>query len=525
MDTHFHALVLGTGITESIAAAALSKAGLKVVHVDVNHYYGANEASLTSEELLKWIETISTDTDSLSEASASVFGELSHSPRSYSLSLSPSVIVSTGPLISSLIGSGVSRYGGFNLLGNISVYSAAGFKSVPGSKEEIFKSKELSLMDKRRLMRFLTFAGGDFENSPEIQGRENMHFLRFLVDVFSLERRLASALAYALALCISDTELVIPALTRLKRYLRAAGRYGPSPFLVGQYGGMGELAQGFCRVAAVSGGTYILGHDIFSIDMISNEAKSAVIHRLKLDSLPRDLTADIIISSPDILLKYKKSSTDKFDECSTVGLQACCILVVDGSITSIQKFDSTERTIDEAHTENSLGHSRSIDSALLVFPPGELPSGTAQGPVHVLLNGEGTLSCPRGRSILYFSTALDTNAPYDIKTNPEILIRPYITATLSMICTAEFVSPKELFSGFYLKSQHSFSASFQESLKEYGIVVCSSPPAHFAERGDAAAVNAEGIYREVLKRLGRAGSGSETELWPPLPMEPDDADP
>src|SRR5260221_11941563 len=53
-------------------------------------------------------------------------------------------------------------------------------------------------------------------------------------------------------------DATLQALTRLRRYLRSSGRYGASPFLVGHYGGLGEIAQGFCRVSAVNGGLYIL---------------------------------------------------------------------------------------------------------------------------------------------------------------------------------------------------------------------------------------------------------------------------
>ena len=93
-------------------------------------------------------------------------------------------------MIQTLIDSGVSKYVGFRLLDGVSVWqddssSTAGRASeepegprvsgvargkgkgkavrVPGSKEEVFKDKSVSLVDKRRLMRFLMFVGGDFE--------------------------------------------------------------------------------------------------------------------------------------------------------------------------------------------------------------------------------------------------------------------------------------------------------------------------------------------------------------------------
>jgi RAB protein geranylgeranyltransferase component A len=43
-------------------------------------------------------------------------------------------------------------------------------KRVPGSKEEIFKDKSISLLDKRRLMKFFMFAVGDFETDKLLIG-------------------------------------------------------------------------------------------------------------------------------------------------------------------------------------------------------------------------------------------------------------------------------------------------------------------------------------------------------------------
>ena len=82
------------------------------------------------------------------------FNTLPHS-RQYAISLTPSIIPSLGPHIDSLIASGVARYGGFRLLERVAVWDRASssIRSVPGSKEDVFKSKELSLVQKRRLDR------------------------------------------------------------------------------------------------------------------------------------------------------------------------------------------------------------------------------------------------------------------------------------------------------------------------------------------------------------------------------------
>jgi RAB protein geranylgeranyltransferase component A len=45
-------VIYGTGMTESILAGALAKAGKKVIHVDNNDYYGDSDASLNLREFI-----------------------------------------------------------------------------------------------------------------------------------------------------------------------------------------------------------------------------------------------------------------------------------------------------------------------------------------------------------------------------------------------------------------------------------------------------------------------------------------
>lgn len=107
-------------------------------------------------------------------------------------------------MISSLVASGVAKYSGFRLLDCLTVYDKSGaLKSVPGSKEDIFRSKEISLLDKRRLMRFLTFASSDFEGKQELEGKQDLPFPQFLTTVFSLKEETSNVIAYSLAFCLT----------------------------------------------------------------------------------------------------------------------------------------------------------------------------------------------------------------------------------------------------------------------------------------------------------------------------------
>lgn len=126
--------------------------------------------------------------------------------RQYSICLRPAILPSLGPLITGLIASGVAKYSGFKLLDSVNIYDPDGtVKSVPGSKDAIFKSKDISLIEKRRLMRFLTFASGDFEDKPEIEGKEEQPFPEYLKSTFQLSDATVVVIAYALAHCAGSS--------------------------------------------------------------------------------------------------------------------------------------------------------------------------------------------------------------------------------------------------------------------------------------------------------------------------------
>jgi RAB protein geranylgeranyltransferase component A len=84
------------------------------------------------------------------------------------------------------------------------------------------------------------------EEADEV-GKEEGPFPKFLEEAFNLPSNLASQVAYAIAHCSSPMDSTLEALKRTRRYIKSIGRYGSGAFLVGQYGGAGEIAQGFCR--------------------------------------------------------------------------------------------------------------------------------------------------------------------------------------------------------------------------------------------------------------------------------------
>lgn len=78
-------------------------------------------------------------------------------------------------------------------------------------------------------------------------GKEKEPFIDYLQNTFSLPPNMAAQVTYAIAHCSSTEDQTLEALERTRRYLKSIGRYGSGAFLVAQYGGAGEIAQGFCR--------------------------------------------------------------------------------------------------------------------------------------------------------------------------------------------------------------------------------------------------------------------------------------
>lgn len=78
---------------------------------------------------------------------------------------------------------------------------------------------------------------------------------------------------HALALYRDDEYLEQPAIVtirRIKLYADSLSRYGKSPYLYPMYG-LGELPQGFARLSAIYGGTYMLNKQIDEIVLMDGK--------------------------------------------------------------------------------------------------------------------------------------------------------------------------------------------------------------------------------------------------------------
>ncbi|ORY91791.1 GDP dissociation inhibitor-domain-containing protein [Leucosporidium creatinivorum] len=459
--THFNAILVGTGLVESIVAAALSKAGYSVLQLDQQSYYGDTWASLSLQELAEWAS-------SHPSAQCSPPSPPSHllpTGQRFSLSLLPTLLRANGSAIDLLVRSKVASYLSFGLLNGIGLWSAeegegevkgkGRVERVPASKADVFNHPTLSLVEKRRLTKLLLLAAGQdaFEEDQRLKD-PSLTFQDFLQKEVKVSPAVANSLAYALTLCSSSEDLAIPALHRLRSFIHSIGRYGPSPFLVGHYGGAGDLVGGFSRICAVWGGGQILGRPIEALQLDStpgiivppsqapflvhdtlppppskpstsssdSEVKPLGIPVLIESDKPSSVfTADWVVASPSHLPALFPTLPTSTEPPKSVH----AIVILPEPIPFPPPREATEEDYNEP------------DSNLFIFPPKALEESV--GTVTALQVGPGTFAAPAGSYVLYLSAPLlSTPSP---ETDASTLLTPYLTSLLSLSSSSPPLEP------------------------------------------------------------------------------------
>ncbi|GAA5896606.1 uncharacterized protein JCM6883_006958 [Sporobolomyces salmoneus] len=477
--THFNVLIAGTGLAESILAASLSKSGYSVLQLDSASYYGTEHASLSLTELDEWLKQ---QPDGYSSApSTPLDPDLLKLSQRFALSLSPVLLRATGPGIDLLVRSKVATYLQFGLLGGVGLCksdetegegkSKARVERVPASKADVFNDQTLSLVEKRRLTKLLLFAAGQesLEEDKVLVAQPDIAFFEYLKKAYNLSGTVAESLTYALALCSSSTDPALGALRRLRSIIHSVGRYGPSPYLVGHYGGAGDLVGGFSRICAVWGGGQILGRPLAPLELspptgtpVPASQPSFMVHenpppppsnpsddretprslgipvQLEEGEAPTMFTGDWVISSPHLLSTLFPSSDSTPSRRTPTSVNLLAILREPIPFPPPQSSGEGE----EEETPASLS-----DSNLFVFPPSGDPE-VKIGTVTALQLGKGTMSCPDGYHVLYLSAPLLSRSSPPTK-SPETYLTSYLDSLISL-CPVD--TPRPLYTASYFLS-------------------------------------------------------------------------
>jgi hypothetical protein len=212
----------------------------------------------------------------ISAAASCISDNFSRNNYRFALDLAPSLLLSLGPVVASIIKSGVGKkYLEFKAVRATYVAYNDSLLLLPASKGEIFSSQHLSLMDKRCLMKFFKAIGPVSDAGADAGAEKRLRELGHDLDGVSLaelmrrhdlDERLQSFVAFGMA---GVARLIgtsaSDGIASIAAYLQSIGRYSDSsPFLYCCYG-CGEMAQAYCRMAAVYGGIYVLRRSVASI--------------------------------------------------------------------------------------------------------------------------------------------------------------------------------------------------------------------------------------------------------------------
>ncbi|RKP32442.1 hypothetical protein METBISCDRAFT_12095 [Metschnikowia bicuspidata] len=377
-------LILGTGLVESILAAALAWQDVNVLHIDRNSHYGDTCSTLTIDQLKKWCMEVNADRVAhFSDAQIYIPGgkrNNTFTSRDYGVDLSPRIMFAQLDFLALLVKSRVYKYLEFQSLSSFHVFENENFRSKLSNttKEDIFTDQAILLQNKRALMKFLKFVlqdNADESKKELLLANSSTPIETFLKDNFRLESPQTDELVYSIGLCYTKDTRTPEALARIKRFLVSFDVYDSFPAMMLKYGGPGEISQGFCRSAAVADATYKLDTRLVDFDPQEKIAKFDDGSRIKINE-------KLVVSptqTPKFLAKNYAELTEK--------LQTFTV----SRLVTIVRNSCKEWIADKE------------SAAIVVFPPGSLHTKN-QYTVQVIIQNGGSGVCPEGELIWYLHT-------------------------------------------------------------------------------------------------------------------------
>jgi Rab GDP dissociation inhibitor len=262
----YDVVVLGTGLTECILSGVLSVKGKKVLHMDRNDHYGGEAASVNLETLFKKYGNYQAGTEPWKK-----YGR----PNDWNIDLVPKLLMSNGELTNILVSTDVTRYIEFKQIAGSYVQQGSGSRAtvakVPSDAGEALKSPLMGIFEKRRARNFLSWVGSFDEANPSTHNGMNLAqtTMKQVYDKYGLEATTRDFIGHSMALYTTDEYIdkkgmAKDCVERIRLYVNSMARYGKSPYIYPLYG-LGELPQGFARLSAIYGGTYMLNTTIDEI--------------------------------------------------------------------------------------------------------------------------------------------------------------------------------------------------------------------------------------------------------------------
>jgi RAB protein geranylgeranyltransferase component A len=215
--------------------------------------------------------------------------------------------------------------------------------------------------------------------------------MKQVYDKYGLEQTTRDFIGHSMALYATDDYIESKGMAkdcveRIRLYVNSMARYGKSPYIYPLYG-LGELPQGFARLSAIYGGTYMLNTNIDEIKY-ENGKVSGIRATMKErgeegDGMKFETKCSKILADPSYFP----------DKAKVVGhlIKAICIL---------------NHPIDK--TDNS-------DSVQLILPQSQV--GRKHDIYIAMVSGAHNV-CPKGYYIAIVSTIAETDANHHLEIQP-----------------------------------------------------------------------------------------------------------
>jgi Rab GDP dissociation inhibitor len=190
----------------------------------------------------------------------------------WNIDLIPKFLMSSGELTNILVSTDVTRYLEFRQVAGSYVQQGSGARAtvakVPADASEALRSPLMGIFEKRRMKGFIEWVGAfSIKDTATHKGLDiTTCTMKEVYDKFGLEPGTRDFIGHAMALYQTDSYLdakgqAPEAIERIRLYGNSVTRYGKSPYIYPLYG-LGELPQGFARLSAIYGGTYMLNTQV-----------------------------------------------------------------------------------------------------------------------------------------------------------------------------------------------------------------------------------------------------------------------
>lgn len=381
----YDVLVVGTGLTECILSGVLSVKGKKVLHIDRNDHYGGDAASVNLETLFKKYGNYSAGEEPWKK-----YGRAND----WNIDLIPKFLMSSGELTNILVSTDVTRYLEFKQVAGSYVQQGSSSKAtvakVPSDAGEALKSPLMGIFEKRRMKSFIEWVGTfDIKDPATHKGLDISNCtMKEVYDKFGLEDGTRDFIGHAMALYLDDAYInakgVAPeAIERIRLYGNSVARYGKSPYIYPLYG-LGELPQGFARLSAIYGGTYMLNTNI---DEVLYEDGVAVGIKATMSGIEPEMKfetkAKMILGDPSYFPNKAKPTGHV--------LRAICVL------------------------KHPLAGTHDADSAQLIIPQSQVGR---KNDIYIACVSSAHNVCPKGYWIAIVSTIAETTANHHLELQP-----------------------------------------------------------------------------------------------------------